>query len=81
MQATCGLLMVVNAKWSRAPGRTVKLPLVPVFVPPWSVTVMVSPVPASVTATLWTESTPAVNALEVGGVIVPAVVVKSTSPV
>ena len=55
--------------------------LVPVFVPPWSVTVMVLPEPASVTVTLWLDSTPALKALEVAGVMVPAVVLKSAVPV
>ena len=78
--AVCGLLMVLMAKWCSAAGSTVKVLLVPVSVPPVLVTVIVFPVPAWVTDTLCVNC-PLTNALDIEGLIVPAVVEKSTVPV
>ena len=66
-------------KWSRVPGWTVKLPDVPVSDPPVLVAVILFPVPVSVTVTD-SNIVPPAKAVDVVGVIAPAVVSKSTVP-
>src|ERR1051325_8383174 len=69
-----------NCNRVNAPAFTSKPLLVPVSLPPVRVTVIVLLVPASVTVTLSVRRPP-VNAPEVVGLIVPAVVLKLTVPV
>ena len=72
--------MLVITKWSSAPGLTVKVFDVPVFVPPWSVAVIVSPAPAAVTVND-SVRTPPIKLVDVVGEIDPAVVDISAVPV
>ena len=75
--AVWGLLMLLNVKWSRAPGLTVKLPLVPDLPEPDVEIVIPEPAPVNVTEPV---QTPLEKAPVVVGLMVPVETLKVFVP-